>query len=372
MSEMATVRVARSLDLIPYVLEHQGVTVEELSQVFNCDKKVLLKDLEMLFMCGLPGYTHTELLDISFEDGYVAIKDPQNLDRPRKLSKAEATMIVVALNAMLGLLNEQSKDGARSSLKESIILILEKIISMLKLENVISFQPNYSKEFSESVAQDVQTSKSKNESSLKHLSKDKDSEPSLDQSENSIEYWNDLIQKQLVIKIKYTSLAGIVSERFILPTKINLVNSKFYVRATDLILQAERTFTLARISIMETLSRSHYETNLRLKAELDKVEHSTLREVNTHSQVKLRLRGKKLAFDIENPMLDCIETIEPVTKKNSKKASSSNRVIIIEKVQTQWLIAQIIAANGQIDVLEPKELKTELEQAVSFLQEKYG
>ena len=64
----ALMRTKRSLDLIPFILEHQGITMEELAKKFNVSKDVLFEDLNMLFCCGLPGYTPLELIDMSFDD----------------------------------------------------------------------------------------------------------------------------------------------------------------------------------------------------------------------------------------------------------------------------------------------------------------
>ena len=51
-------------------------------------------------MCGLPGYTPLELMEISFESGYVTIQNAQTLQRPRALSKDEALSLILGLNAL--------------------------------------------------------------------------------------------------------------------------------------------------------------------------------------------------------------------------------------------------------------------------------
>ena len=96
MSE-ALERTKRSLDLIPYVLEHQGITLDELAHKFNISTETLYEDLNLLFCCGLPGYTPLELIDLSFDDGYVSVLEPQELDVPRKLSKQELLRLHLGL-----------------------------------------------------------------------------------------------------------------------------------------------------------------------------------------------------------------------------------------------------------------------------------
>ena len=64
MSESALERTARALDLIPYLLEHQGASVAELAARFSVTELQITQDLTMLHMCGLPGYTPLELMDM--------------------------------------------------------------------------------------------------------------------------------------------------------------------------------------------------------------------------------------------------------------------------------------------------------------------
>ena len=90
-------RTKRSLDLIPYILEHQGISIDELAQRFNVPTELLYEDLNMIFCCGLPGYTPLELIDMNLDDGYVSISNPQVLDTPRKLSKQKLLRLLLGL-----------------------------------------------------------------------------------------------------------------------------------------------------------------------------------------------------------------------------------------------------------------------------------
>ena len=58
MVETALERTSRALDLIPFVATNPGMTIEELAAKFESTPSQIFKDLEMLFMCGLPGYSH--------------------------------------------------------------------------------------------------------------------------------------------------------------------------------------------------------------------------------------------------------------------------------------------------------------------------
>ena len=77
MNESAVDRVTRVLDLVPFILENPGIEVSVLAAKFSISEKQILADLELIFMCGLPGYTPYELIDLAFEDGVVTVIDPQ-------------------------------------------------------------------------------------------------------------------------------------------------------------------------------------------------------------------------------------------------------------------------------------------------------
>ena len=101
MGASAIEKTAHALDLIPYILEHPGVSIEELADSFESTPSDISEILSIIFMCGLPGYTHLELIDLSTEHGFVSIMDPQNLDKPRRLTKVEVVSILLGLQNLV-------------------------------------------------------------------------------------------------------------------------------------------------------------------------------------------------------------------------------------------------------------------------------
>ncbi|HEY3201302.1 MAG TPA: protein pafC, partial [Actinomycetes bacterium] len=49
----ATARLSRLLALVPYLLARQGVPIGEAAREFGISERQLVKDLELLFVCGL-------------------------------------------------------------------------------------------------------------------------------------------------------------------------------------------------------------------------------------------------------------------------------------------------------------------------------
>jgi len=97
MADSAVTRTSRALDLIPFIVKHPGVSIAELAQAFSTTEYEISETLEIVFMCGLPGYTPLELIDLSKDDGFVSIIDPQNLNKPRNLQQLEAVSILLGL-----------------------------------------------------------------------------------------------------------------------------------------------------------------------------------------------------------------------------------------------------------------------------------
>ena len=100
MSDTAAIRALRTMDLIAYILEHPGISIKLLSKVFNTSEKEIEKDLQLAFMCGLPGYTPYELIDLTYEEGVVSIIDPQVLNKPRNFSSNERVVIALGLEIL--------------------------------------------------------------------------------------------------------------------------------------------------------------------------------------------------------------------------------------------------------------------------------
>jgi proteasome accessory factor C len=107
MVNSASNRALRAMDLIPYVVENPGVSTSELAQKFSVTVKQIEEDLSLIFMCGLPGYTPYDLIDLVFENGIVSVIDPQVLTKPRNFSKAEHVAIVLGLEILKNLAGDR-------------------------------------------------------------------------------------------------------------------------------------------------------------------------------------------------------------------------------------------------------------------------
>jgi len=119
-------RTARLLDLVPYLTTHQGIAISELAKTFNTTVKEITDDLNTLWMCGLPGYTPLELIDLEFESGFVSIRNAETLAAPRALDRAEALSIYMGLDLLSAELG-----GSNGSLVTEITNLQEQLRSQL-------------------------------------------------------------------------------------------------------------------------------------------------------------------------------------------------------------------------------------------------
>lgn len=109
-------RLQRILLLLPYAIKHPGVSIDELSVKFDVKRKELLDDLNLVFMCGLPGYGPGDLIDVSLEDDRVFVRMADYFSQPFKLTPAEALALYAGSAALAELPEMQEADALRRAL----------------------------------------------------------------------------------------------------------------------------------------------------------------------------------------------------------------------------------------------------------------
>jgi len=227
MVENAALRAIRLLDLVPYIVAHPGISITELAKEFSITRDEVLKDLNLLFLCGLPGYTPLELIDISFDEESVVIRDPQNLAAPRNLNESEALIARIALAAL-----EESTPRTAAAYPQ-IVALREKI----------------AKAFSSSIPASAITF-------------------TLDKERATLEAIEAAIMQELDLEITYNNVTkDSSSRRSITPISIIAEDKRTLVSAYCHSAKALRTFNLAQISEVSTKARI-------VRADLERLEDS--------------------------------------------------------------------------------------------------
>ncbi|HJX07436.1 MAG TPA: WYL domain-containing protein [Actinomycetota bacterium] len=89
-------RLARMLVVVPYLIRHPGTTLDEAATVFAIPIPQLRRDLEQLFLAGLPPYGPGDLIDVDIdEDGGIWIAMADHFARPLRLTRQEALAVYV-------------------------------------------------------------------------------------------------------------------------------------------------------------------------------------------------------------------------------------------------------------------------------------
>src|SRR5947209_16031032 len=95
-------RLGRLLNLVPYLQARPGIRVAEAARDLGITERQLREDLELLWVCGLPGYGPGDLIDMAIDGDQVTITYDAGIDRPLRLTPDEALALVVALRALAG------------------------------------------------------------------------------------------------------------------------------------------------------------------------------------------------------------------------------------------------------------------------------
>src|SRR3970040_962524 len=95
-------RLSRILALSPYVLSKDGVEVSEILERFGYDEAQLTRDLNTVFVCGLPGYGPGDLMEAYIDGDEVVIDAADYFARAPKLTSTEALSLLAAGMAIVG------------------------------------------------------------------------------------------------------------------------------------------------------------------------------------------------------------------------------------------------------------------------------
>jgi proteasome accessory factor C len=112
----ATDRLARLLNLVPYLLARPGIEIVEAAADLDVSERQLRDDLELLWVCGLPGYGPGDLIDMSFDGDHVTVTYDAGIDRPLRLTPDEALALVVALRMLAETPGANGRDAIERAL----------------------------------------------------------------------------------------------------------------------------------------------------------------------------------------------------------------------------------------------------------------
>jgi predicted DNA-binding transcriptional regulator YafY len=96
-------QLKRMLQLVPFLVHHQGLHIRDVAAKFGITRKELEDDLRILICSGLPEGYPDDLLDIQWDDDHVYIIQDLELNRPVRFAVDEACALLTGLETLNGL-----------------------------------------------------------------------------------------------------------------------------------------------------------------------------------------------------------------------------------------------------------------------------
>ncbi|CAN5688296.1 WYL domain-containing protein [soil metagenome] len=97
-------QVARLLALVPYIQSRREVELDQAAADFGVSPAQIVKDLNVLWFCGMPGLGMGDLIDVDMDalegEGVIRLSNAEYLSRPLRLDSSEASALIVALRAL--------------------------------------------------------------------------------------------------------------------------------------------------------------------------------------------------------------------------------------------------------------------------------
>jgi len=301
MRETAAARLSRLLALIPWLEQHDGISITEAAEHFGVTPQEIERDLWLTICCGLPGHGPDQLIDIQFwdDDGRIHVIDPQTLDRPLRLSAGESTALLVGLR----LLGQVPGDHDRSALASATA----------KLEAAVDAAQGAA------VVVDVA-------------------------DERIAAQLVDAIESGRAVEITYAGASrDEVTTRVVDPASLVMHAGRRYLVAWCHSADAQRTFRLDRILALEVLDRPISE---RIADTSPDGPIAPVAGVDVRLRVAARSRWFLEAFD-------AMEWTGPGPDADGPGWVEASVVV----ADPDWLARLVVAQGGGVEVLEPPEAR---------------
>jgi len=96
-------RLRRLLAMVPWLLAEGGAPVAEIAARFSMAEDEVVRDLQLVGLCGTPPYGPGDLVDVWVDDGVVHAYAGAYFTRPMRLTPAEGFAVLAAGRALLAV-----------------------------------------------------------------------------------------------------------------------------------------------------------------------------------------------------------------------------------------------------------------------------
>ena len=259
-------------------------------------------------MCGLPGYTPLELIDLEFESGFVTIRNAETLNLARSLSQQEMIALKLGLDILTGDIERQDL-----------------------LEEVAALQALLAPHISVAAIADSAASSA--------------TESVIDKA----------ISQRAVIEISYSSTSDdAISHRTVSPIDVYAEGPHRYLRAFCHNAQSGRTFRVDRITAIRVTeseirvneNRDLNSTNSQMDSQMDSSNEGVTLQVKLHRDIRRNREALGAAI------------------------LAGESTVKVKALNAGWLLRTVMAGAGSCEVLanDPmrQRIKAEADKALAL------
>ena len=323
----ASDQLTRLLALPAWVAEHPGVTVAEAAEHFGVTPAVIERDVNTLWVSGLPGGMHGDLVDFDaadFEAGRLRLSEPLGLDRPVRLTRQEAISLLMALRVLADLLADDDASAP-------VIASTQQAVTAL-LSSVAATEDSDARVDPGTVTPTgpgpVHAGRSSHASRI-------------------LATVRSALQDRRRLHLVYVSATDTPSERDVDPITLESDGSHMTLVGWCLSAQAERSFRLDRITAAEVLDTPS--VRHRASRRRNQPEAGRSAEDRPRGTLVLHPTGRWLAEQI--PCLSQEETADGSLK------------VVVEGRDRAWLIGLVLSAGRHLIAVEPADLAHDATEA---------
>ena len=339
-------RFSRLLAMVPYLSARQGITVSEAASDLGISSTQLTKDIEQLFVCGQRRNGFEDLIDVQYDSGYVRVAFTAGMDRPLRLTGAEAALLQTALATLADIPGVDS-DATRRAIAKVEAAMAQPVGRQQKKglrargEELAAAQ---------AAAQRAATSSSPSQGS--------EAAAPRDGREAAYDVVRGANRDRRALRLRYyTPARDTTGERIVDPIGIQLIDGSLYLQAWCRRSEGIRLFRFDRIEAAEQLDEpasppvavaqspapAGWESQDLLTAELE-IDPTAL-------------------WVVENYLVDLID--EPPT------AADAPRRARVRYGSTDWLVRFLLGFGGAIRLIDEPTLAAEVAQRAAAARQRY-
>jgi proteasome accessory factor C len=308
-------RTARLLDLVPYLNSHQGISIEDLAREFGVTSTQINSDLTTLWMCGLPGYTPLELMDLEFESGFVTIRNATTLNKPRNISFDEGLALLLGLELL-----QQAIPVQRVDLLTEIGKLSDRLSEKIGVPRVTNTSQVINPEILHSLL------------SAKDLSE--------------------------TVEISYHSLySDEITERMISPLTVYEENGSNYLRAYCFKAKDIRIFRIDRVLNLTNIGKS---------------EMATTPEAGT-IYADLDVEVGKIAYLLQINVVsrDLVERFN-LNNRLGVDDQKVGKIVELTSFSHEWILRAVCATAGDVELKTPSDIRDEIAKSAQKILDRYS